>query len=118
MISHTALNEKVNECSTDELAFGCSHKGCFTKFKTKRQKAMHHSKLEKECKLDKNNLVRLLGKFRHTLNTIKNKNQFKNVEKNRKYQELRELYHETVQFKIIDSEYFFSVMEDEFDKEH
>ena len=80
--TNTVLNESVHECAADELAFSCSHNGCFTKFKTKRQKAMHHSKLEKECKLDKNNLVRLLGKFRHTFNAIKNKNQFKNVEKN------------------------------------
>ena len=42
----------------------CSHKGCLHSFKTKRQKLMHHDKLEVQCRNEKNLLIKLLAQFK------------------------------------------------------
>ena len=42
----------------------CMHKGNCHKFKTKKQKLMHHNKLEQECLNDKVELIKLVNKFK------------------------------------------------------
>ena len=42
----------------------CPHKDCNHEFKTKKQKIMHHDKLECECRKEKNYLIRLLTCFK------------------------------------------------------
>jgi uncharacterized Zn-finger protein len=50
----------------------CSHLGCKHTFKTKKQKIMHHDKLEDECRSDKNYLMSLIASFKSSLNDILN----------------------------------------------
>jgi hypothetical protein len=48
----------------------CSHFGCKHIFKTKKQKLMHHDKLEDECRSDKNYLMNLISSFQNFFNEI------------------------------------------------
>lgn len=48
----------------------CSHKGCEHSFKTKKQKLMHHDKLDEECRTEKNSLLRLLSLFKKTVEEL------------------------------------------------
>ena len=109
----TILHEKIEN---EDIHYDCSHKSCFIKFKTKRQKSMHHNKIELECKQDKNYLIRLLGKFKNTLSVLKGRHSSKCMDQSSKYQDLKESYNDLVQNKIIDPEFFFSVMGESFNK--
>jgi len=48
----------------------CQHKNCFHKSKSKKQKLLHHDKLEQECKAEKNNLFNLLSYFQQTITKL------------------------------------------------
>ena len=67
----------------------CSHGGVCHEFKSKKQKIMHHNKLEKECRLEKNYIIRLISNFENTLNKIKNEIKDINLEEYEEYQELK-----------------------------
>ena len=55
-------------CDKNEII--CSHGGVCHEFKTKKQKIMHHNKLEKECRLEKNYLIRLINNYQMAINKI------------------------------------------------
>lgn len=61
MVRHTEIKLKDRTCQ---------HKGCCHKSKTKKQKLMHHNKLEIECKNEKNHLFNLLNHFRCSINDL------------------------------------------------
>ena len=67
----------------------CSHGGVCHEFKSKKQKIMHHNKLEKECRLEKNYIIRLISNYENTLNKIKNEIKNINLEEYEEYQELK-----------------------------
>jgi len=67
----------------------CSHGGVCHEFKSKKQKIMHHNKLEKECRLEKNYIIRLISNYENTLNKIKNEIKNINLEEYQEYQELK-----------------------------
>ena len=67
----------------------CSHGGVCHEFKSKKQKIMHHNKLEKECRLEKNYIIRLISNYENTLNKIKNEIKDINLEEYQEYQELK-----------------------------
>lgn len=48
----------------------CSHLNCEHSFKTKKQKMMHHDKLDEECRIEKNFLIRLLTSYKDTVNDL------------------------------------------------
>ena len=48
----------------------CPHLNCNHEFKTKKQKIMHHDKLECECRKEKNYLIRLLTSFKDCVENI------------------------------------------------
>ena len=50
---------------------------------------MHHNKLEKECRLEKNYIIRLISNYENTLNKIKNEIKDINLEEYEEYQELK-----------------------------
>jgi hypothetical protein len=56
----------------------CSHINCGHEFKTKKQKIMHHDKLENECRMEKNYLIRLLTNFKDCIGKISNLNDIAN----------------------------------------
>ena len=67
----------------------CSHGGVCHEFKSKKQKIMHHNKIEKECRLEKNYIIRLISNYENTLNKIKNEIKDINLEEYEEYQELK-----------------------------
>ena len=67
----------------------CFHGGVCHEFKSKKQKIMHHNKLEKECRLEKNYIIRLISNYENTLNKIKNEIKDINLEEYEEYQELK-----------------------------
>lgn len=63
----------------------CEHGGLCHEFKTKKQKIMHHNKLENECVHEKNILIKLICEFQNSINCFVNKDlsnfeEFKNLE--------------------------------------
>ena len=48
----------------------CSHINCKHFFKTKKQKIMHHDKLEEECRSEKNYIMNLLSDFQKNINLL------------------------------------------------
>ncbi len=108
--------QKASKEKGDNLIFTCDHTSCFLKFKTKRQKSMHHNKLENECKLEKNTLIRLIGKFKNILFALKKRFNWKNLEQNQSYIDLRNDYTNLIKNRLMDPEFFFSVLGENFEK--
>ena len=92
-------------CDKNEII--CSHGGICHEFKTKKQKIMHHNKLEKECRLEKNNILRLISKYEKTINELKNENEI-NLEEFNEYKELLEQKEQTGKI-IADRDLFDSI---------
>lgn len=72
---------------------------------------MHHNKLEQECKSDKNNVIKLLKKFKNTFSKICEKKNIKPDSK--KLIALKDCFNETIKTKVMDQEYFLSVVGDD-----
>ena len=92
-------------CDKNEII--CSHGGLCHEFKTKKQKIMHHNKLEKECRLEKNNILRLISKYEKTINELKNENGI-NLEEYNEYNELLQQKEQTEKI-IADKDLFDSI---------
>ena len=54
----------------DKKEIVCSHGGLCHEFKTKKQKIMHHNKLEKECRSEKNYIIRLINNFQKSIKQL------------------------------------------------
>jgi len=67
----------------------CNHGGICHEFKSKKQKIMHHNKLEKECRLEKNYIIRLISSYEKAINEIKKENNI-NLDELNEYKELIE----------------------------
>lgn len=96
--------------------FSCEHVGCNMKFKSKKEKLLHHNICEPECKNEKNSLVRLIDKFKYCiLFLIENYGiDQKRVENLDEYVKLQDEFNET-KFKLYDTEYFFSILGENFE---
>ena len=75
-------------CDKNEII--CSHGGLCHEFKTKKQKIMHHNKLEKECRLEKNYLIRLINNYQKAINILKKEDEGITLEEYDEYKELLE----------------------------
>ena len=73
----------------------CTHGGLCHEFKTKKQKIMHHNKLEKECRLEKNYIIRLINKYEKTLNLLKAENEGISLEEYDEFKQLVEQKNKT-----------------------
>lgn len=82
------------------------------KFKSKKQKLMHHNKMEPDCLLEKQYLVKLIKMFKELFQGFL-KDKIIN-EENEGYKSLKVIYEET-QKKIIDPEYFLGILGYDFD---
>lgn len=85
------------------------------RFKTKKQKLIHHNNLEPECQIERSNLVKLIGYFKRCLfnlytNYGLNETELKN---DSDYINLKLKYLETEK-KLIDSDFFFYTLGDKF----
>jgi len=80
----------------------CSHLDCNISFKTNRQKLMHHDKLDKECRSDKNNIIRLIAEYKHIFEKMKTVSSFQEDEG---YLELKRILLKC-RGEIIERDYF------------
>jgi len=85
----------------------CSHGGICHEFKSKKQKVMHHNKLEKECLLEKNHIIGLISSFEKVINILKNEKEI-NLEEYNEYKELLEQKEKTEKI-ISDKDLFDSI---------
>jgi len=85
------------------------------RFKTKKQKLMHHNSLEPECKNERCNLVKLIAYFKKCLFSLyKAYNLTENdLNNDQEYISLKEKYTET-EHKLIDSDYFYYTLGEKF----
>jgi uncharacterized Zn-finger protein len=74
------------KCDKNEII--CTHGGLCHEFKTKKQKIMHHNKLEKECRLEKNYIIRLINNYQLAINKLKNNYEGISLEEYDEYQNL------------------------------
>jgi len=94
---HVKTAHKI--CDKNEII--CSHGGLCHEFKTKKQKIMHHNKLEKECRLEKNYIIRLINKYEKAINLLKEENEGISLEE---YDEFNQLVKQKNKTKIITSD--------------
>ena len=85
----------------------CSHGGLCHEFKSKKQKVMHHNKLEKECLLEKNHIIGLISSFEKVINVLK-KEKGINLEEYNEYKALVEQKEKTEKI-ISDKDLFDSI---------
>jgi len=109
----TILNNLNDE--NHSTNFSCNHKNCNLKFKTKRQKFMHHRKLEVECNNEKNSLIKILGKIRTIFSDVMQDFNIVDYEESEPYFQLKDSYNNVVQNVIMDPDFFFSVLGDKFE---
>jgi hypothetical protein len=88
--------------------------GCNIKFKTKKQKLIHHNKMELECKTEKNSLIKLIRSYKILLARIvmEGGNGVKSLEE---YETLKKLYDET-ESKLLDPDYFHCLLGKSFEE--
>ena len=98
-----------------EFPFSCEHMGCNAKFKTEKEKLEHHCKMETDCLTEREELIKLVQKYKLLLNRIvKDKNIDK--DKNEVIMNLKKEYEE-IQSKLIDSKLFIKYLGDNFESE-
>jgi len=94
-------------CDKNEII--CSHGGLCHEFKTKKQKIMHHNKLEKECRSEKNYIIRLINTYEKAINSFKNeKNNGLSLNEYDEFKELEKQKNKTEQI-INDKDLFDSI---------
>jgi hypothetical protein len=81
------------------------------KFKTKKQKLLHHNKLEPECKGQKMCLLKLIAHYKRVLMAV---SETKNIKTTEQFLKLKRHY-ENCEKNSSDPDYFFSVLGDSID---
>jgi hypothetical protein len=81
------------------------------KFKTKKQKLLHHNKLEPECKLQKMALTKLIAHFKKIYNSI---SEGKSIQHTEQFLRLKRHY-DNAEMNTSDTDYFVSIMGDCFE---
>ena len=98
-----------------EYPFSCEHMGCNAKFKTEKEKLEHHCKMEPDCLVERQELIKLVQKYKLLMSRIiKDKNI--DLQKNEIIINLKKEYEE-VQSKLIDTNLFVQYLGDDFESE-
>jgi len=87
-----------------EYPYSCEHMGCNAKFKTEKEKMDHHSKMEPECLVEREELIKLVQKYKLFMNKVV-KDSHLNPNKNEVLINLKKEYEDT-QSKLIDKNLF------------
>ena len=93
-------------CDKNEIM--CFHGELCHEFKTKKQKIMHHNKLEKECRLEKNYIIRLINNYQLAINKLKNNYEGISIEEYDEYHSLLKQKNKTEK-TITDKDLFDSI---------
>jgi len=98
------------------LPFSCDHIGCNLKFKTKKQKLIHHHNLEPDCKNEKHFIIKTLALFKKFVFTLVSKGKVNKdaLEKDTDYLDLKSNYEE-LEKKLIDPDFFFLTLGENFE---
>ena len=86
----------------------CAHGGFCHEFKTKKQKIMHHNKLEKTCRSEKNYIIKLIYNYDKAINSFKNQNDDFNLEEYDEYKEVK-IQKDKVEKITADKDFFDSL---------
>ena len=98
-----------------EFPYSCEHMGCNAKFKTEEEKMVHHSKMEPDCLTEREELIKLLQKYKLFMNKlIKDLNIDPN--KNEVLINLKKDY-DDIQSKLIDKKLFIHYLGNNFESD-
>ena len=98
-------HEKTMHLSENkEYPFSCEHMGCNAKFKTEKEKMDHHSKIEPDCLIEREELIKLVQKYKLFLNKVV-KDSHIDPNQNEVLINLKKDY-EDIQSKLIDKKLF------------
>jgi hypothetical protein len=110
--SNLKYHEKINhsfDCKI--LPYSCEHPGCNFRFKTKKQRLIHHDNLETECKNERHTLIKKISHYKRLLNDIikEKKMDQSDLDNHSDYVNLKQSYKE-LQEKLLDPEFFYHMM--------
>ena len=91
----------------------CEHPDCDLRFKTKKQKIMHHNKLENECKLSKVAMLRLIAKYKEIFLKLKRKHNAGDMDDNERFLKLKKTYDDVLS-QSVDKEYLITFIGENF----
>ena len=99
------INSLNKETNSSNAEFSCQH-GCHQLFKSKRQKLLHHDKLDFICHEEKSNLINLIEHFNFAINklipTSKEKCNYKEyLSLVKQYKRTKNLSKDPIQFEIL-----------------
>lgn len=94
-----------------EFMYHCSHPDCSASFKTKKQRILHHNKLDCECKVEKQSIIKLIAKYKKGILQLTKIN---GNEENIKLLDNLKIDYEKTQSKIADIDYFKSTVGESF----
>ena len=98
-------HEKTMHLSENkEYPFSCEHMGCNAKFKTEKEKMDHHSKIEPDCLIEREELIKLVQKYKLFLKKVV-KDSHIDPNQNEVLINLKKDY-EDIQSKLIDKKLF------------
>lgn len=97
-----SVNKEKNSSNKE---FSCQH-GCHQLFKSKRQKLLHHDKLDYICHEEKSNLINLIEHFNFAINklipSLKEKCNNKDyISLVKQYKRTKNLSKDPIQFEIL-----------------
>jgi hypothetical protein len=99
------------ESVSPDKRYECDHHDCSMKFKTKKQKLLHHNKLEPECKLQKMALTKVIAHFKKIYLLLSEGKSIKHTEQ---FLKLKRNY-DMAERNTSDSDYFLNIMGESFE---
>lgn len=81
----------------------CSHKNCKRSFKSKKQKLIHHEKIEVECTMEKRNVLKLLLAFQNTISHFEEK--YKDIRRSKEYKNVQ-MQNDKIKNYLVDTNQF------------
>jgi hypothetical protein len=103
------VNRFKNIVNNDKRKFpyACRHIDCSHRFKTKKQRIVHHNRVEKQCKTEKHMLIKLIRHYKVALTSLVNKGMVDTTSEN--YLRLKKVYKAT-ENASSDFEYFYCLL--------
>lgn len=95
--------------------YSCEHMGCNAKFKTEKEKMDHHSKMEPECLVEREELIKLVQKYKLFMNKVVRESHI-DPHKNEVLINLKKDY-ENIQSKLIDKNLFIHYLGNDFESD-
>ena len=95
--------------------YSCEHMGCNAKFKTEKEKMDHHSKMEPDCLIEREELIKLVQKYKLFMNKVVRDSHI-DPHKNEILINLKKDY-ENIQSKLIDKNLFIHYLGNDFESD-